>query len=255
MSGVEERLSVRHDHYVRYLLNSIIPFREFAAAVIAILGQFVGYEVPLIRRLGRQDAQLFRYLLNADFLHSITKIYGVDADGLQIYERFEVHFQRDGHYWLQYGLYFDRLGALKPAEAMLQKSISAYPDNPYSQHALARIQLRIASDRTIDEFDANLRIEAAVKMLNDLDSRDPETLDTYPLVTLARHHVGALVSRGREQDALEASRRYLNRLSTLAKLASGDLVDGAIRLLVTRPPRSSGNLITSWSDVEFVNRS
>jgi hypothetical protein len=52
-----------------------------------------------------------------------------------VYADFEVDFQLDGHYWLQYGLFLSKIGELDNAHEMMRRSIQAYSNNPFAIHA------------------------------------------------------------------------------------------------------------------------
>jgi tetratricopeptide (TPR) repeat protein len=144
---------------------------------------------------------------------------------------YEVPFQLDGHFWLQYGLYYDRLGDLSSAEEMLRKSIQAYPNNIFAEHALARLRLRIASSDQINDGEARALMAEAVASLNRLDARDPASLDEYPLVTLSSYHIAALIKRGQEKDAKTCAREYLDRLKYFQRRVVDPITKSAIEQL------------------------
>jgi tetratricopeptide (TPR) repeat protein len=145
--NADNRLVARHELYVRHLLENVIPLSEFLDVVSEILSQFAKFEIPVIRRINRTDGYLFKYILNNEFIFRLCKMRGnVDA-GRSVYEQFELDFQLDGHFWLQYGLYLVKMHNYEEALKMLSRSIEAYPQNPYARHALAHLQLRIASHR------------------------------------------------------------------------------------------------------------
>jgi tetratricopeptide (TPR) repeat protein len=175
-----------------------------------------------IRHVPRLDSALFKYLQNHNFVFELADAHNVKEDGLKVYEEFEVPFQLDGHFWLQYGLYYDRLGDLNSAESMLGKSIVAYPENVFAEHALVRLRLRIAASENTDEPTAKRLIQDAVSSLNRIDARDQTLLDEYPLVTLSFFHIHALLKRGQSGEATRAARDYLSRLNYMQKRLSAD---------------------------------
>ncbi len=105
---------------------------------------------------------------------------------------------------------------------MLGKSIAAYPENVFAEHALARLRLRIAASDDTDEPTAKRLIQDAVSALNRLDARDQTLLDEYPLVTLSFFHIHALLKRGQSDQATRAARDYLSRLNYMLKRVSAD---------------------------------
>jgi len=226
-----DRLTVRHDVYGRYILEEVMPFADILDAIIRILHQFTRYEAPIIRSVSRPDAALFKFLLNHNFLHELARAHGVDEDGLKVYRAFEVPFQVDGHFWLQYGLYYDTLGDLANAERMLRKSIQAYPENAFAEHALARVRLRIAAREDIDDVSADRLMAEAVNSLNALDVRDPVVMDEYPLVTLSIFHIDALIRRDKKDEAIGYARDYLSRLKYMERRTAGESVKSAIEQL------------------------
>lgn len=226
-----DRLSVRHDVYGRYILEEVMPFVDVIDAVTRILTQFTKYKVPIIRSVPRLDAALFKFLLNHNFIYELAQVHGVKEDGLKIYQLFEIPFQIDGHFWLQYGLYYDALGRLGEAESMLRKSIQAYPENAFAEHALARLRLRIAARGETNDLEADRLIGEAVSSLNALDVRDPTVMDEYPVVTLSIFHLDALLKRGKEDEAKVHARDYLSRLKYMERRTTGESVKGAIEQL------------------------
>jgi tetratricopeptide (TPR) repeat protein len=208
-----------------------MPFVDIIDAVTGILTQFTKYRLPIIRSVPRLDAALFKFLLNHNFVHELARAHGVEEDGLKIYQLFEVPFQVDGHFWLQYGLYYDSLGRLAEAEDMLRKSIQAYPENAFAEHALARLRLRIAAREETSDLDADGLIAEAVSSLNALDVRDPTVMDEYPLVTLSIFHLDTLLKRGKEDQAKVHARDYLSRFKYMERRTTGESVKGAIEQL------------------------
>jgi tetratricopeptide (TPR) repeat protein len=223
-----ERLTVRHDVYSRYILEEVMPFADIVDAITRILVQFTRYEIPIIRSVSRLDGALFKFLLNNNFLFELAHAHGVSEDGLKIYRAFEVPFQADGHFWLQYGLYYDRLGELGKAEEMLRKSIQAYPENIFAEHAHARLRLRIAAREETGDLEADKLMADAVTSLNALDARDPIAMDEYPLVTLAFFHIDALLRREKRELAKTHARDYLTRLKYMERRTTGESVKAAI---------------------------
>ncbi|HEY8084123.1 MAG TPA: SIR2 family protein [Methylophilaceae bacterium] len=211
------RLYARHELYVRHIIENVATFSEFREGIRSVLRTFVKFRIPVVKSVKRQDAQLFRFILNHKFLMETASIHGLKREGSEIYQDFEVEFQLDGHFWLQYGLYLVDLGDLVEAEVMLKRSIDAYSDNPYAVHAHAALQLRIAKNAKV--YDSNTRdlITSAVKALKTQDANPGLEIDEYPIVTLSTGHVGALIAHKQTKLAKEYAKQYFERLQQIEK--------------------------------------
>jgi hypothetical protein len=142
-----QRLYARHELYVRHIIENVATFSEFSSVIKSVLRTYLKYDIPIVRSVNRLDSQLFRFLLNHDFIFQHADRHGDGQLGRDIYSEFEVVFQLDGHYWLQYGLYLAEIDDLNGSVEMLRRSVQAYPDNPYVINALADVQLQIARNR------------------------------------------------------------------------------------------------------------
>ncbi|TPJ53798.1 hypothetical protein [Mesorhizobium sp. B2-6-4] len=222
-----KRLIARHDLYVRHIFDEVAAFEDIRDALREILRTYVKYNMPIVRHVHRQDAQLFRFLLNHTFISEISRRKGRHEDGSVVYADFETDFQLDGHYWLQYGLYLAEQGNLPEAVSMMQRSISAYSGNPYAVHALADLQLRSARQRT--QYDAVTRdlIDVAVKTLRVMDSQQSLKIDQYPIVTLSLGHVGALVKHSQADAAKSFAKEYYERIKFLSRNIHSAMLDRA----------------------------
>ena len=216
-ANADSRLFARHELYVRHILDTSIKFKDFLRAVTKILQTFVKYETPLIRKVNKRDGALFRFLLNNDFIFEVAKKHHALDKGVEVYDAFEPDFLLDGHFWLQYGLYLIRIKRLPEALDKLKKSVDAYPDNPFSQHALANLQFRLVLDSETLTGSSNILLQEAVQTLEALAGRGPTVLDSYPLVTLALGHVSVLAKHGHAKIARKLASEYHERLKTLAK--------------------------------------
>ncbi|MGA0562847.1 SIR2 family protein [Ancylobacter sp. VNQ12] len=218
------RLIARHELYVRHIINDLCPLSAKIVSIKSILHTFVKYNIPVIRSVDRRDAALFRFLLNHRFVVDQVKDKKDRHRGVEIYQDFEVQFQLDGHYWLQYGLYLAQDGNLEVAMDMLQRSIQAYPENSFAVHALADLKLRAARERRVyDEITKNL-IAEAVRTLKLQDAHPTLELDTYPIVTLANGHVPALLRHGLSDVAKQAAVEYFDRLQQMDKRVNSDAI-------------------------------
>jgi tetratricopeptide (TPR) repeat protein len=215
--NTSDRYVARHEIYIRHILENVASFQEIVAAAIEILRTYTKYNLPIVRNVSRLDGLLFKFLLNHNFLGDISRRRNEVQEGLRIYQTFEVDFQLDGQFWLQYGQYLAMFGQLEAALPILQKSIAAYPDNPYAVHALADLQLRVGYSRdSYDSETAELLADAAetLEAMHESYSLD---VDYYPIVTLSEKYVGALIKHGRLKIATEAARRYYETISSLPR--------------------------------------
>lgn len=214
------RLLARHELYVRHVLAQLVGWEEFSRAVVGMLRTYTQYAVPVIKNVSKKDGQLFRFVINHDFIMQRARRDAVPGAGVGVYEEFEVDFQLDGHYWLQYGLYLSEVGDDQGALTMLRRSIEAYPDNVFAVHAYADRQLRAAAARLdYDRVTADL-IDDAVRSLKALDGRSMLEVDQYPIVTLATGHVNALYKHGRLEEARNAAIIYFDRLQQMERLVT-----------------------------------
>ena len=138
-------------------------------------------------------------------------------DGERLYSNFEIDFQLDGHFWLQYGLYMADRGQTAEAVTMLERSIQAYPSNAFAVHALAELQLQLARGRSSYDSVTVQLIGDSVKTLLELDARTGIEHDQYPIITLATLHVGALIKHGQLDAAKTAATNYYYRLHELER--------------------------------------
>ncbi|WP_140870074.1 hypothetical protein [Sphingomonas oligophenolica] len=221
------RLFARHELYVRHILESLTPRDEFFYCMSRILKTFVKYDTPIIKYVNRQDAALFRFLLNHYYIFESTKRFRSETLGIGHYGENEISFQLDGHFWLQYGLFMGRLGKDEVAVELLTKSIRAYPDNIFASHALADIQLKMARSRPVYDAKTKALISDAVTNLLAQDARHETRTDQYPIVTLCNGHIGALLAHGQTGEATELAPSYYDKLTQLEKTVAAPMVTSA----------------------------
>jgi hypothetical protein len=243
--GQNGRLVARHELYVRHILENVVEFRFIVEVMIELLRTYTKFKSPIVKNVSRLDALLFKFLLNYRFASEIGTRRGELSETLRIFQEFEVEFQLDGHFWLQYGLLLVKIGDISLALKMLGRSIQAYPDNPFAVHALADTQLQAAIER--EEYDAVTvkLIGDAVQTLEAMDITQGGEEDHYPIVTLALKHVGVLVRHKQSAKAKEVARKYFRRLEERARRVSDDALQSARERLAhyvtheTWPPLSA----------------
>jgi len=190
-----------------------------------VLLAFTKFDVPVIKSVGRQDGLLFRFVLNHNFLRRLFQVKGARSVPGEIYSRFEVEFQRDGHFWLQYGQYLSSMGLYEEALPVLEKSIHAFPENEYATHALADVQLMVAAKAPSWNSSVMELIGHAVATLEELHARRSDLSDQYAIVTLAEKHVAALINHGRVDAAKEAAKRYFEEIGKIRSQDRGRLLE------------------------------
>lgn len=211
------RLVARHELYVRHILENVASFTSIVDAEVEILRTYTKYSVPIVKNVKRLDGLLFKFLLNHNFIGDLARRRNEIEEGLRIFESFEIEFQLDGHFWLQYGQYLVMFGELEPALSALEKSIDAYPENGFAVHALADLQLRVAYDRSIYDANTIALIGDAVRTLEGLHAAQGVETDFYPIVTLADWHISVLIKHGQEKSASSAARRYFKLIETMRR--------------------------------------
>lgn len=226
------RLSARHELYVRHIFESVADVSEIMSAISSVLETFTKYNHPIVKNVARFDSILFRYLLSHNFLKEIAVSHGAVREGLKVYERFDLSFQLDGHYWLQFGQYLSEIGDHDDAMDMFDKSIQAYPENEFALHALADCQLKVAALKKSYDSQTRELIRKAVATLVAQDEAIGGPSDHYAIVTLANGHVGALVIHDQLPQAHEAAERYMARISKLRRANDDDLLTKAFERLL-----------------------
>lgn len=221
------RLVGRHTDYVRHIVEHVASIDDVIESIVEVLRTFTKFAIPITKTVGRQDSLLFRFLLNHNFISTLAQNRSGTGSPIQIYREFEIAFQLDGHYWLQYGQFLVQKGDLEPALELLNKSIQAYPGNPYALHAYADLQLRVAERRP--RFDARTveLLDDAVKTLEAQHAMNTIQSDQYPIVTLSERYVGALVKHGQLERAKEVARKYFVLIEDVSKRISADPVQRA----------------------------
>jgi tetratricopeptide (TPR) repeat protein len=115
------RLVARHELYVRHIVDNVANFPAAVDGAVEILRTYTKYALPIVKNVDRQDALLFKFILNHNFIGELARRRNAVEEALRIFESFEIDFQLDGHFWLQYGQYLSMFGELEPAMRALEK--------------------------------------------------------------------------------------------------------------------------------------
>lgn len=214
-SSATGRLFARHELYVRHIIENVAEFSAVVDAAVEILRTYTKYAIPIVKSVNRLDALLFKFIFNHTFIGDLARRRNEVEEGLRVFESFEIQFQLDGHYWLQYGQYLAMFGELEPALHALERSIAAYPENIFAVHALADLQLKVAHSHTVYDATTVALMGDAVETLERLHKAESGETDFYPIVTLADRHVSALIKHGQDKPALAAARRYFDLIGAM----------------------------------------
>ena len=206
------KLFARHPVYAKYLVERVIDPSIAAVAINGLLQAFADYKAPVIQNIPRDEATLYKSLINHKFLYEILK--GHESRVLQIYKDLEKKFESDGLFWLQYGLALRDFGDHPGALEKLRIASSAYA-MPHTLHALAQQLLLSAEQSDISAIALGLA-EEAKQILDKLDDVI-DSDDTYPLVTLAEGYTSVLRKHVSEEEARSAARRYALVLESRAR--------------------------------------
>lgn len=216
------RLVARHELYANYIVDELLNANRLTQTLEAYFQYFSGFEMPVIQRVDRIEAQLFKYTLsNKNIYRIFQRADKVDA-GVGLFERYSVDFQLDGHFWLQQALYLRRLDRQSAALKALEVSVEAYSDNIFARHALAQQRLIVASLSNSYGEQERRWISDAVDELREQHEMTATTpwranSEEYPIVTLANHHVDALYSLEEVDEARRAARKYFNEIERFAR--------------------------------------
>lgn len=218
--GQRRQLVARHPTYVRSLIESNVTTNDLANAVQALLTVFTAYQAPVVRSVSRREFDLFRRTVNSRFLREILRD-SVD-DVLRIYRRFEKPFERDGLFWLQYGLALRHFDRQKEAFEKIRMALEAHPQ-PHTRHAFAQQQFIMALQEPSALGVPGL-VEEAIGTLENLD-RDTSA-DDYPITTLARGHTAFVRATAGDAQGRVLAKQYADRIqSTLRRSEDSALRD------------------------------
>jgi tetratricopeptide (TPR) repeat protein len=187
----------------------------------ASLSAYTKFKAPIAKNVPREESLLFRFLLNHDFLYNLARQKRRVSRPVDLYHEFEIPFQQDGHFWLQYGQYLSEIGELPGSLEKLRLSIAAYPDNQYAGHAYAAMQLRVASQLNHADPRISVLMSEAVTTLEGQHANRDTSRSVYPIVTLSELYVPLLDKLGRTNEAKAAARRYFDELERLFKAQNG----------------------------------
>jgi energy-coupling factor transporter ATP-binding protein EcfA2 len=201
------KLSVRHQVYVRHLLEHVVDPEITAIAIDGLLRAFSHYSSPIIKHINKTEAAIYKGIINHKFLWEVLK--GRETLIIPLYQKLEKHFELDGLFWLQYGLSLRDFHNSREALAKLRTAYSAYPAD-HTQHALGH-QLLILANEESDKRIAMNYVDEARGLLEPLDDII-DSDDTYPIVTLAEGHTRLAKRIQSVPEARSVAKSYLTAL-------------------------------------------
>jgi len=198
-----DKAYARHPVYAKYLIERVIDPSIAVTAVNGLLRAFSDYKAPVIQNVARDEATLYKSLINHSFLFDLLK--GNENRIIQVYKDLEKKFESDGLFWLQYGLALRDFEDHSAALEKLRIACSAYA-MPHTLHALAQQLFLQAANSDSSSLALGLADEAKqiLEKLDDIIDSD----DTYPIVTLAEGHTAAIRKHVSEAEARSMARRY-----------------------------------------------
>ena len=210
ISYTNGNITTRHRVYVERLFKFCVNQKELFKVVDAYIRAFSVYQFPVVKNVNRNEASIFKHLVNAK---TLKRILHKKEDILSIYEEYEKIFENEGLFLMQYGLALRSFEEHKPAFEKLRVAHDAFPESPHIEHALAQQRIILAC-MTDDESIALNHFHEAESALNRLDSGKVVAFDRYPIITLSEGHVRVMSHLGYHNEAKVLAKQYHNRISS-----------------------------------------
>lgn len=212
------KLTVRHQVYVRHLMEHVVDPELTAEAIGGLLHAFSHYSSPVIKHLSKVDAAIYKGIINHRFLWEVLK--GRETLIIPLYKRLEKYFELDGLFWLQYGLALRDFHNSAEALDKLRTAYSAYPSD-HTQHALGH-QLLILANEATDKRVAMKYVDEARGLLEPLDDVI-DSDDTYPIITLAEGHTKLARRVQSDSEAKSVAKSYIPALKRRCSMQKDNL--------------------------------
>ncbi|HGN1295905.1 TPA: SIR2 family protein [Proteus mirabilis] len=178
-------IHTRHRIYIERLFDRYVSKDELYKVIKAYIEAFSVYSVPIVLNIGKQEAKVYKHLVNAK---TLTKLLHKDESlVLSLYKFFEKTFESDGLFLMQYGLALRSFGHNKSAYEKLRIAYEAY-DSPHVEHALAQQRIIMALEEE-EEAIAQSYFSMAEEALSRLDKSDIRVYDQYPIIALSEGHI------------------------------------------------------------------
>jgi SIR2-like domain len=179
----------RHTTIAEYIVQALADKQSLLVCIKAIVDALGRYAAPLRRSAPGNEARLYAALINHDFLWSTFKLESEAV--LQFFREWEVAFEADALFWLQYALFEHKLGMkhLDAAVNHIRIALEIFPDSYQVIHAYAMIHFNVAEQA--NDAEEALGIMESASMSLEEQCRNPQT-EAYALVALARGRIGVL---------------------------------------------------------------
>jgi len=212
----DDRLEARHPLYARHLLTNVVTESDLFPVLLSLIKSYTVYDAPVLKNVPRDEALLYRSVINHRFLKNILR---EDFDKIiNLYRGFEKYFEADGLYWLQYGLALRDMGLHQDAYDKISTACIIH-SHPHTEHALAQQELLLAlsydsRDRALPLY---IKAKERLEKLN-------RTLvnDSYPLVTLAEGALNFMLKFEGADVARRHVKEYANEISRRLKGSVAD---------------------------------
>ena len=215
VSNTHGKLSARHPVYVRSLLESYISTDELGSIIKKLLHVFTAYDVPVIKSISKNESILYKKLINNRFLRNMLR--NKESKVIDIYQSLEKHFERDGLYWVQYGLALRHFGHQEDALEKLRTAVTAH-EQAHTLHAYAHQQLIIALKETDISRAERLADEAKTTLEKLQHSQDSLGYkDLYPINILARGYTDFVRKTQGDTHARVVAKNYADQIHTIVR--------------------------------------
>ena len=204
-----DRLLARHPVYVRSLLENEISTVELTECIRCLLEAFTVYDAPIIRYVSRNEGEIFKKVINNRFLRRMLR--SDERSVLQLYETLEKPFERDGLFWVQYGLALRHFGHQEEAFDKLRTAVDAH-EQMHALHAFAQQKLIVALHEN-DRRRAERLVDEARETLEQL-ARVARHADMYPLNVLAKGHTAYVRQSQGDDRARVLAQEYAKRIES-----------------------------------------
>lgn len=210
-------ITTRHRVYVEHLFKRYVPQKELLKVINSYIRAFSVYKFPIVRNISRNEASIYKNLVNAKSLKRMLK--NDKNSVLSIYEEYEKTFENEGLFLLQYGLALRSFDENQQAFEKLRIASDAFPDSSHIGHALAQQRIILACLES-DETVAMAHFSEAETVLNKLSAAHISAFDKYPIITLSEGHVQVMANLGYVKEAKILAKQYHDRISKNRKLGS-----------------------------------
>ncbi|HEY8035434.1 MAG TPA: SIR2 family protein [Methylobacter sp.] len=203
-------VTTRHRVYIDKLFNMYVPTEVLLKTIVAYIKAFSVYQFPIVKNISRNEASIYKHLVNAKFLKRLLK--NQKEVVLSVYERFEKVFENEGLFLMQYGLALRTFDRQPEAYEKLRIAHQAFPESAHIEHALAQQRIILACQED-NETIAMAHFDEAERVLKRLNSSDIRVFDHYPIITLSEGHVKVLDKFGHIPQAKILAKTYHDSIS------------------------------------------